>query len=94
MLKSEFVKPYAPEVMFLYPFRGYISMFLKCIFYGEEFFVIFYFSADIGGSMGLFLGCSFLTLCEFLDLLIMVCIKYFPRKSNYQLKSRAENHRF
>ncbi|KAM7431426.1 hypothetical protein ABFA07_017989 [Porites harrisoni] len=55
---------------------------------------IFDFASDIGGSMGLFLGCSFLTLCEFLDLLIMVCIKYFPRKSNYQLKSSAENHRF
>ena len=30
------------------------------------------FLADIGGNMGLFLGCSLLTLCEFLDLLIRV----------------------
>lgn len=29
-----------------------------------------HFSGDIGGSMGLFLGCSLLTLFEFFDLLI------------------------
>ncbi|XP_078346962.1 acid-sensing ion channel 1-like [Oculina patagonica] len=35
------------------------------------------FGADIGGSMGLFLGCSLLTLCEFVDLFLMFCLSRF-----------------
>ncbi|XP_078362062.1 acid-sensing ion channel 3-like isoform X2 [Oculina patagonica] len=32
------------------------------------------FGSDMGGSMGLFLGCSVLTMCEFLDLIIMAFV--------------------
>lgn len=38
------------------------------------------FLADIGGNMGLFLGCSLLTLCEFLDLLIRVTASCLGKK--------------
>lgn len=33
-------------------------------------FVLFYVAGEIGGNMGLFLGCSLLTIFEFLDFLI------------------------
>ena len=32
--------------------------------------------------MGLFLGCSLLTLCEFLDLLIMACVSCCTAKKH------------
>ncbi|KXJ28956.1 Acid-sensing ion channel 4 [Exaiptasia diaphana] len=37
--------------------------------------------SDIGGNMGLFLGCSLLTICEFIDLIIMVCLYRWKKKS-------------
>ncbi|KAJ7374026.1 sodium channel [Desmophyllum pertusum] len=42
------------------------------------------FGSDIGGNMGLFLGCSLLTLCEFVDLFILLCL----RKCNRSQKVR------
>ncbi|KAJ7374031.1 amiloride-sensitive sodium channel [Desmophyllum pertusum] len=38
------------------------------------------FASDLGGSMGLFMGCSILTLCEFLDLLIMALVSYYSSR--------------
>ena len=38
------------------------------------------FSADVGGSMGLFLGCSLLTLCEFVDLIVIVCLRCWRKR--------------
>jgi len=32
-----------------------------------------YISADLGGNLGLFLGCSILTVFEFIDFLIVYC---------------------
>ncbi|XP_032238531.2 acid-sensing ion channel 2 isoform X2 [Nematostella vectensis] len=37
-------------------------------------------TSDMGGSMGLFLGCSVLTICEFIDLFIQICLE--RRKRN------------
>jgi len=38
------------------------------------------FGSDIGGNMGLFLGCSLLTLCEFFDLLLLVLVNCWGKK--------------
>ena len=39
-----------------------------------------HFSGDIGGSMGLFLGCSLLTIFEFFDFLISVLTRRRHRR--------------
>ncbi|KAK3706076.1 hypothetical protein QZH41_014684, partial [Actinostola sp. cb2023] len=42
------------------------------------------FIPDVGGYLGLFMGCSVLTVCEFIDSLIIFCIrKYKARKSSH-----------
>ena len=43
-------------------------------------------SADVGGNMGLFLGCSLLTLCEFVDLLIIMCLRCWRKRNAVDLK--------
>lgn len=44
--------------------------------------------ADIGGNMGLFLGCSVLTVFEFVDLLIRICATSLRRKDSKKMKSK------
>lgn len=44
--------------------------------------------ADIGGNMGLFLGCSVLTVFEFVDLLIRICTTSLRRKDSTKMKSK------
>ena len=39
-----------------------------------------HYSGDIGGSMGLFLGCSLLTIFEFLDFLISLLTRRLHRR--------------
>lgn len=50
----------------------------------------FCFSADMGGTMGLFLGCSLLTLFEFLDLLIMASFRFYAVN---KAASKKVNHK-
>ncbi|XP_067032789.1 acid-sensing ion channel 1-like [Acropora muricata] len=38
------------------------------------------FGSDVGGNMGLFLGCSLLTLCEFVDLIVIMCLRCWRRR--------------
>ncbi|EDO36132.1 predicted protein [Nematostella vectensis] len=42
------------------------------MFGGTDTCNIAMFGADLGGTMGLFLGCSILTICEFIDLVIIL----------------------
>jgi len=51
---------------------------------------IFAFGSDMGGTMGLFLGCSLLTLFEFLDLLIMASFRFYAVK---KAASKKVNHK-
>lgn len=44
---------------------------------------VFYFTATLGGNMGLFLGVSYLTLCEFLDYGVRrIYHNMFPEKND------------
>lgn len=49
-------------------------------------------SADVGGNMGLFLGCSLLTLCEFVDLIVIMCLQCW-RKKNAVVHAREDQFR-
>ena len=49
-------------------------------------------SADVGGNMGLFLGCSLLTLCEFVDLIVIMCLQCW-RKKNAVVHAREDHFR-
>ncbi|XP_078361330.1 acid-sensing ion channel 3-like [Oculina patagonica] len=44
------------------------------------------FGSDVGGNMGLFLGCSLLTLCEFVDLIVIMCLRCWRKKNAVDLK--------
>ncbi|XP_020914699.2 acid-sensing ion channel 4 [Exaiptasia diaphana] len=46
--------------------------------------------SNIGGSMGMFLGCSFLTVCELIDLVIMVYLKRRKRKSSNMVRDFSQ----
>ncbi|KAK3746285.1 hypothetical protein QZH41_016538, partial [Actinostola sp. cb2023] len=46
---------------------------------------------DIGGNMGLFLGCSLLTVCEFIDLVVMVCLKRWRKKATIEVKELTQD---
>ena len=46
----------------------------------DLFGLFVHYSGDIGGSMGLFLGCSLLTICEFLDFLISLLTRRLHRR--------------
>jgi len=46
------------------------------------------FSGEFGGNMGLFLGCSILTLCEFIDFLWEV-VMYRIRKHSVDITQKA-----
>lgn len=48
------------------------------------------FGSDMGGTMGLFLGCSLLTLFEFLDLLILASFRCYAAKKS---TSKKINHK-
>lgn len=41
--------------------------------------------SDVGGNMGLFLGCSLLTLCEFVDLIIIMCLRCWRKKNEVDI---------
>ncbi|XP_068747617.1 acid-sensing ion channel 4-A-like [Montipora capricornis] len=43
------------------------------------------FGSDAGGNMGLFLGCSLLTLCEFVDLIIIMCLRRWRKKNEVDI---------
>ncbi|XP_048582389.1 acid-sensing ion channel 2 isoform X2 [Nematostella vectensis] len=48
------------------------------------------FGSDVGGNMGLFLGCSLLTFCEFIDLVFMLCLhRHRLRKEAKERQARA-----
>jgi len=49
-----------------------------------SFFNYSYFSGEIGGNMGLFLGCSLMTVFEFADLLVALI---FVRKLNREYQT-------
>ena len=43
----------------------------------------FFLAGEIGGNMGLFLGCSVLTICEFVEFLIsLVAARWCTRQAN------------
>jgi len=44
------------------------------------------FGSDVGGNMGLFLGCSLLTLCEFVDLIVIMCLRCWRKKNMVHMK--------
>ena len=46
-----------------------------------------HFSADVGGNMGLFLGCSLLTLCEFVDLIVIMCLRCWRKRNAVETKN-------
>ena len=48
-------------------------------------------SGEFGGNMGLFLGCSILTLCEFIDFLWEV-VMYRLRKRSVDMTQKAGNN--
>ena len=50
-------------------FKTLLMNFWKFPSYCKIFLIYFFVSGDIGGNMGLFLGCSLLTLFEFVHLL-------------------------
>ena len=62
----------------------------------DEFltFQISQFVSDIGGTLGLYVGASVLSLCEVLDLLLTLCAgKLCPRKNeNYQGQQGHRNY--
>lgn len=37
--------------------------------------------------MGLFLGCSLLTLCEFVDLIVIMCLRCWRKRRTVDLKT-------
>lgn len=43
------------------------------------------FTADIGGNMGLFLGCSILSVFEFVDLFILLCFRNCRRSRKVRI---------
>lgn len=45
------------------------------------------FGSDVGGNMGLFLGCSLLTLCEFVDLIVIMCLRCWRKRNTVDLKA-------
>lgn len=45
------------------------------------------FGSDVGGNMGLFLGCSLLTLCEFVDLIVIMCLRCWRKRRAVDLKT-------
>ena len=49
--------------------QNFVDEFLKFPSYCKIFLIYIFVSGDIGGNMGLFLGCSLLTLFEFVHLL-------------------------
>lgn len=52
------------------------------------------FSADVGGTMGLFLGCSLLTLFEFFDLLIIALFRCYAAKKSASRKITHESEAY
>ena len=49
--------------------QNFVDQFLKFPSYCKIFLIYIFVSGDFGGNMGLFLGCSLLTLFEFVHLL-------------------------
>ena len=56
---------------------------LVYLFPEEAWFLIFSFlsTGEIGGNLGLFLGCSILTIFEFVDFAIYLCRTRIKKKS-------------
>ena len=67
---------------------------LVCTDSGWLLLCYFCFSADIGGTMGLFLGCSLLTLFEFLDLLIMASFSCYSAKKSASKKVNQKSEAY
>lgn len=59
-----------------------------CAFYTKTFITDSFVAGDIGGNMGLFLGCSLLTLFEFVDLLW----NFIESRAN-RVKSKSQGER-
>jgi hypothetical protein len=59
-------------------------------------YIFFVFTDDLGGSMGLFVGCSVLTLFEFVDVLVLMCISRWRRKrqTDNEVKQTSEMEGF
>ena len=56
-------------------------------YYMNNFCCLFSSVADVGGNMGLFLGCSLLTLCEFVDLIVIMCLRCWRKRRTVDLKT-------
>ena len=73
------------------PDHGYFQSFIFVLFsiiiiirFHYHYCLSFFFLAgEIGGNMGLFLGCSVLTICEFVEFLInLVAARWCTRQAN------------